>query len=119
LENTISTGNKGKGIRSDCHVTLSLKSEGGIKLTLNSKVKVMYGKSIIRLAEEILAFYGIKHAEILIEDTGALPFVLAARIEAAIRQLIPTELEFLPAMLPQNTYSTKKDRHRFSRLYLP
>lgn len=119
MENTISTGNKGKGIRSDCHVTLSLKSEGGIKLTLNSKVKVMYGKSIIRLAEEILAFYGIKHAEILIEDTGALPFVLAARIEAAIRQLIPTELEFLPAMLPQNTYSTKKDRHRFSRLYLP
>jgi len=119
LENTISTGNKGKGIRSDCHVTLSLKSEGGIQLTLNSKVKVMYGKSIIRLAEEILAFYGITHAEILIEDTGALPFVLAARIEAAIRKLIPTNLEFLPPLLPQNTYSTTKDRHRFSRLYLP
>ena len=37
------TGNKGKGVRSDCFVTLELTGEGGIHLLIESKVIVMYG----------------------------------------------------------------------------
>jgi len=114
-----STGNKGKGIRSDCFVTLELKTEGGISLRLESKVGVMYGESIRQQALGILQFFGIKNASLSIEDQGALPFAIAARIEAAVRKLVRTDKDYLLPMLGSNNYSTARDRNRFSRLYLP
>ena len=113
------TGNKGKGIRSDCQVVLELRQAGGIEIQLNSKVKVMYGESILRMFNEILSFYNISDALLQIEDSGALDFVLAARLEAAIRKLTGSSKEYLPELLHQNRYQTAKDRDRFSRLYLP
>ena len=112
-------GNKGKGVRSDCFVTLELKKKGGVDIQLESKVKVLYGKSIISIAIEVLKHFDIKNAKLLIEDFGALPFVIAARLEATIKQIIKTDKDFLPPMLKQNNYETQKDKFRFSRLYLP
>ncbi len=119
MAQTASAGNKGKGVRSDCFVTIELTDQGGIHLQLESKVNVMYGEDIKKEALAILDFFGIKNAIVKIEDSGALSLVIAARIEAAIKKLIPTEKEFLPDMLAENQYSTPKDRNRFSRLYLP
>ena len=48
-----------------------------------------------------------------------MPFVIAARLESAIKKLTETELEYLPELLEENKYSTTSDRFRFSRLYLP
>jgi citrate lyase subunit beta/citryl-CoA lyase len=79
----------------------------------------MYGLSIRTLAEEVLSFYGILDAKLLIEDSGALPLVIAARLEAAIKLAVPSEKEFLFPMLTENRYVTARDRNRFSRLYLP
>ncbi|MDP4281950.1 MAG: aldolase/citrate lyase family protein [Bacteroidota bacterium] len=115
----ITTGNKGKSVRSDCFVTLELKESGSNEFILESKVGVLYGNSIHKLVVEMLEFYGIRNAFLKIEDSGALPFVLMARIEAAIKKSIQSEKEFLPAMLASNDYSTAKDRNRISRLYLP
>jgi citrate lyase subunit beta / citryl-CoA lyase len=115
----ITTGNKGKTVRSDCFVTLGLKESGGHEILLESKVEVMYGAANRILASSILTFFGIENATLKIEDSGALPLVLAARIEAAIQKLIPSGKEFLMEMLPENQYATLRDRNRFSRLYLP
>lgn len=115
----ITTGNKGKTVRSDCFVTLELKESGGTEILLESKVEVMYGNANRKLAAEMLSFFGIQHASIKIEDSGALPLVLSARIEAAIKKGISSDKEFLPELLPENQYTTTKDRNRFSRLYLP
>ena len=52
-------------------------------------------------------------------DSGALPFVISARLESAIKQLIETDLEYLPDLIPENCYPTERDRFRFARLYLP
>jgi len=112
-------GNKGKGVRSDCFVTLELTDQGGITLQIESKVAVMYGESIRKETVEILDFFGIKNASLKIEDSGALPLILAARIEAAIKKLISSDKEYLFPVLPENKYSTTKERNRFSRLYLP
>jgi citrate lyase subunit beta/citryl-CoA lyase len=79
----------------------------------------MYGSSIRELVHSMTAFFGITDAEIELKDSGALPFVLMARIEAAIKALISTDKEYLPEMIPENKYSSKTDRCRFSRLYLP
>jgi citrate lyase subunit beta/citryl-CoA lyase len=119
MDTTISIGNKGKGVRSDCSVTLTLTNKNGIDLQIDSKVKSLFGKQIEQLARQILAFYEIENAILLVEDSGALPFVMAARIEAAVRKLITTEKEFLLPMLEQNLYQTVRERNRFSRLYLP
>jgi len=112
-------GNKGKGVRSDCHVTLELTETGGIQVELISKVESMYGDDIRKLISDIFLYYKIEHALALIEDTGALSPVLAARLEAAIRQLTNSDKEFLLPMLAENEYETSRERNRFSRLYLP
>jgi len=113
------TGNAGPKIRSDCEITLELKDKGGIKINLISKVKTLYGDSIINLASEILDFYSFKNCILNVIDSGALPFVISARIEAAIKKVIHTDLDFLPEFNQKNFYSTEHDRFRFSRLYLP
>jgi citrate lyase subunit beta / citryl-CoA lyase len=112
-------GNSGPKIRSDCEIVLEQRSGGGINIDLTSKVKVLYGESIKKLVAEVLDYFGIKHADVKINDSGALPFVIAARIESAVKQLIDTDLEYLPEFHEKNNYSTTRDRFRFSRLYLP
>jgi citrate lyase subunit beta/citryl-CoA lyase len=119
MDEIITTGNKGKTVRSDCFVTFALKGSGGLEILLESKVEVMYGEANRKLAKDVLDFFGIKNALLKIEDSGALPLVLTARIEAAIKKLVPSEKEFLPDILPQNQYDTANNRNRFSRLYLP
>jgi citrate lyase subunit beta/citryl-CoA lyase len=113
------SGNAGPGVRSDCEVTLELKNSGGVVTKLTSKVRSLYGESIQNLIKDILTYYKIRNACVLIDDSGALPFVIAARTEAAIRQLIETDLEYLPDFLIQNSHTVRRDRFRFARLYLP
>lgn len=120
MNNSYATsGNSGPKVRSDCEMALELRNEGGIIIDLISKVRVLYGESIKKLCIEILNLFGIRDAMLKVNDSGALPFVIAARLESAIRLLIDTELEYLPVMAEENWYSTSYDRFRFSRLYLP
>ena len=112
-------GNRGKGIRSDCHITLELTERDGIQLELISKVESMYGDDIRKLLYEILAFYEVEHAHLLVEDSGAITPVIAARMEAAIRQLTNSEKEYLLPVFSENLYQTERERNRISRLYLP
>jgi len=120
MSNTIAkAGNNGDKDRSDCFITLELTSIGGLNIDIISKVKVLYGESILILCESMLRFFGIKNATVKVEDKGALPFVIAARIEAAIKQLIQTDKEFLPEMLIENKNTTTREQPRITRLYLP
>ena len=55
-----------------------------------------------------------------VEDQGALDFVLAARIEAAVKRAgMGGSATFLPASGPGWDARTTRDRFRRSRLYLP
>jgi citrate lyase subunit beta/citryl-CoA lyase len=112
-------GNSGPKIRSDCEITIELQAEGGILIELFSKVKALYGDSIINLTSEILDFFGVKNALVKITDSGALPFVISARLESVIKKLIKTDLEFLPEFINENQYTSTRDRFRFTRLYIP
>jgi citrate lyase subunit beta/citryl-CoA lyase len=115
----VTIGNKGKGVRSDCFISLELTDSGGIIIELTSKVKALYGKTIVEQVKDILNFFEIKNAKVSIEDSGALAFLIAARMEAAIKLLIQTDKEYLTPFLESNRYSTEKSRNRYSRLYLP
>ena len=112
-------GNHDKGVKSDCKAQFELLQDGGLQIDIKSKVQALYGKSIEKLAHEVLSFFDIENANLLIEDTGAVDFVLAARIEAAVKKVIETDKEFLLPVLDVNKNSTARNQFRFSRLYLP
>jgi citrate lyase subunit beta / citryl-CoA lyase len=116
---TAISGNSGPKVRSDCEIALELKSDGGISIDLISKVKSLYGDSIVSLAKEVLDYFGIKNASVKITDSGALPFVITARLESVVNKLISTQQQYLSPLLEENNYSTDRNRVRFSRLYLP
>ncbi len=118
--NKSSAGKRGAQIRSDCYLELEIKRTGGIKIEMKSKVESMYGDSIKEQLKEMCKYFNISHAEIILEDAGALPFTLAARFELAVKRIFPeSDKEFLLPMNEKNYQSTTKDRLRRSRLYLP
>ncbi|MGH7596413.1 MAG: aldolase/citrate lyase family protein [bacterium] len=113
-------GSRGEQVRSDCFIELEIKNSGGVRVQLKSKVAALYGDSNKRLIAEMCKYFGIKHAHVNIEDSGALPFVIAARFEAALKRLLPgLKAEFLLPMHEKSFSTTSKDRLRRSRLYLP
>jgi citrate lyase subunit beta / citryl-CoA lyase len=119
MNNKSISGNAGPKIRSDCEMILQLRGEGGIVIDLKSKVQVLYGASIRKLCTDILVFFGIRDALLAVNDSGALDWVIGARLESAVKQLINTDLEYLPAFREENKYQTASGRFRFSRLYIP
>jgi len=113
-------GKRGENIRSDCYFEIEIKNSGGIKLEINSKVSSMYGDSIKKQIEGICSFFKIKNAQIYYEDSGALPFVIAARLELSVKRINPgLEDEYLIPFNSKNLYKSSKERLRRSRLYLP
>lgn len=120
MKTSIATaGNLGKKVRSDCHISLEIKAEGGHQIDIESKVNVMFGDSNKALISDILKHFGVEHAHVVVKDAGALPFVLAARLEACIKKLQDSKASYLPDALDENSAATAKDKQRFSRLYLP
>jgi citrate lyase subunit beta / citryl-CoA lyase len=112
-------GNRGPKVRSDCWIKVSTGKSNGVSVTLKSKVKALYGNAIETLLKDILTFFGIDHADVEVEDSGAVPFVLMARMEAALADLNLTKnKKYLPDWLFPVPESSR-DRFRRSRLYLP
>src|SRR5579863_9345146 len=112
-------GHYGKDVRSDLHVAIEPRDSGGLEITLESRVGLYYGSSILSQTRQVLETLGVKHARISIHDEGALPFVISARIEAAAKRAgwggdqraLPEKIA-----LPE---PTTRDRLRRTRLYLP
>ncbi|HDP98648.1 MAG TPA: citrate lyase ACP [bacterium] len=117
---TAESGRRGPDVRSDCWIRITLADDGGVQLNVNSKIKVMYGSSVENLAKQGLAQLGIRHASVEIDDNGALPFVIMARLECAARRLKTNQTgEWLPEFRDSCQGATARERFRRSRLYLP
>ena len=113
-------GRMDEATRSDCLVEVEPKTRGGITLELESKVDSLYGDSIRAELAEVCAALGLGHAAFRITDQGALPYVLGARIEAAIKRALPGIVkEYLPRGAAREKLSRIKGRLRRTRLYLP
>ncbi len=112
-------GHWGKDIRSDLHVAIEPRDAGGIELGFESRVAPYYGEAILAQARQVLDALGVKNSKISIHDEGALPYVIAARIETAVRRAgLANNNKALPEKIALPAASTK-DRLRRSRLYLP
>ena len=112
-------GHWGKEVRSDVHVAFEARGGGGIEIVLESRVAPYFGTAILEQTRQVLDELGVKHARVAIHDEGALPFVIAARIESAARRAgAALGKRSLPEQHPLPPPS-QKDRLRRSRLYLP
>ena len=112
-------GRAGDDVRSDLYVSFEERGSGGIEIGLRSRVELYYGEVIRRQVHDVLRTLGVEHALIEIVDEGALPFVIAARIEAAVRR---ARLAQRKSVLPESVTlaaPSPRDRLRRSRLYLP
>ncbi|MFA5803454.1 MAG: aldolase/citrate lyase family protein [Melioribacteraceae bacterium] len=114
-----SAGRTGTNIRSDCHIKVIIMTKGGINIDLKSKVESLYGNSIRTQITDILKYLGVMNAKLYVEDQGAVPFVIAARVEAAVRRADPQINNNLLIGDRKYTKDFSRDHSRRTRLYLP
>jgi citrate lyase subunit beta / citryl-CoA lyase len=113
------SGNRGPSVRSDCYVHIRPATSGGIQINLKSRNEKLFGNLVREQIAEMLTFFGIPHAEVYMEDSGALPYVIAARIEAALSRISSLPGPYFLSNSPVKHHSTSRDNIRRSRLYLP
>ena len=105
-------GTEAKG---DCIATVT--SEKGPKLSVTTKAAQLLEGGLRKLAEETLSRMGVGDACLDLADAGSLDYVVAARIEAAVRVARPDDAV---AIAPQvERQLSAADRPRRSRLYAP
>ncbi len=116
-------GRRGEDVRSDAWIAAE---EGPVEVAVTSKVSTLYGDDIRAVVQAVMQAMDVE-ARATVEDQGAVPFVLAARTEAALRAAghgrdLPAG--DLRAALAAGIRGVERppptrDRLRRSRLYLP
>jgi citrate lyase subunit beta/citryl-CoA lyase len=113
-------GRAGGEVRSDLRITVESRDSGGVQIDLQSRVALYYGDNIRQQIQDMLRTLGVDHIYVSLIDEGALPFVIAARLEAASKRAGLSEgKQALPDNIARLAEPSAKDRLRRSRLYLP
>jgi citrate lyase subunit beta/citryl-CoA lyase len=107
-------------VRSDVWVEVEPRERGAVQVELRSRVAVYYGDAIRAQVREVLHALGASHARVTVDDSGALPFVIAARVEAALaRSGAPLRGDARPRRMVATPAPSSRGRLRRSRLYVP
>jgi citrate lyase subunit beta/citryl-CoA lyase len=105
-------GSEAKG---DCTAEVRPAADGGIEV--ETKSAELLGNGIRAIARETLSDLAADGVAICVAEYGALDYVIAARIEAAVRAADPDGTRILiPAV---GRRGSERDRPRRSRLYAP
>ena len=104
--------------RSDLLVSVYGDDSGELILDIQSKVEAFYGPSIRKTVADALSTFGFESGRVEVNDRGALPFVIRARLETALRRA-GFKGDGLIQRKRGKRRSTERDRLRRSRLYLP
>ncbi len=79
------TGMAGTLESSDVRITVS-PNDSGIKVDLRSQVKTQFGDQMEKLILETLNELGVKEANVVVDDKGALDCVIKARLLTAVHR---------------------------------
>jgi citrate lyase subunit gamma (acyl carrier protein) len=69
---------------SDAFIQVEPNGDNGIEISLESSVEELYAEDIINLIKETLEKMGIQSIKVIVQDKGALDFVIKARLQSAI-----------------------------------
>ncbi len=112
MQTDFSAGNAGPKVKADCLVTF-VPGEGSLEVEIRGEADHAPLEQAVRMTAERLGVAG----KVTVEDAGAMPFVAAARFEAAARKALGAGLPPLPPAADHA--ASPKVRPRRSRLYLP
>ncbi len=70
---------------SDVLVTVDLNVTG-IEVIIESKLKKMFGKLMEKAVREVLSEMKVENTKVLVQDFGALDFVIKGRTRTAVRR---------------------------------
>lgn len=113
MSDKASCGYSGPKVKSDCRVSYET-SDTELSIVISSE------KSAITLEDAIrntAGRMGISRGIVEVEDSGAAPFVAAARFEAAARKVLGNDFMSLPPA--RNIQPSGRNIPRRSRLYVP
>lgn len=103
---------------SDCCITYE-QTSSKLNVEVHSKVQSMYGDAIYDQVLQVCSDLTIDTGRMIVQDNGALPFVIQARVETVIRQAVPNQYHRSLPPLKDHFYPSSKNRFRRSRLYIP
>ena len=107
-------GRSGTDAKGDCIVEVRSKDGGGIAVeTRNTE---LLERGLYAAIEETVERLGVRDVSVEVKDLGALDYVIAARIETAVRAVRPETAPITPAV---HRAPSERDRPRRSRLYAP
>ncbi len=104
----------GSDARGDCRVTVAPAKSPALDVATDDPK--LFERGIREVVDETLAQLGRVKAAVFVADKGALDYVIAARVEAAVRIAFPEAAVLAPAL--RRSPSTH-DAPRRSRLYAP
>ena len=78
------TASAGEFAKNDVKITVSPAADGRIHIDISSIVLTQYGDQIENAIREVMARLQVQSAVVMVEDKGALDFVIKARTEAAL-----------------------------------
>ena len=114
-------------LKSDCAVAFTPGSTA-LSIRVASSVGVLFGRAIEATARTAAGEFGVATGELAVEDDGALDYVIAARVEAAVRNAgfhrvakpeSPGRKTVDAGAIESGSVTTAKTRRRRSRLYIP
>jgi len=105
----------GSDAKGDC--TAIATSESGPKLSVTTKAAELLETGLRTIAERTLADLDVADASIELADAGALDYVVAARIETAVRAVHGDAAKPIVPTVERTVFDA--DRPRRSRLYAP
>ncbi len=111
-------GPSGEKIRSDLVVRYE-PGAGPLELELTSKVGYLYGAAIEAAVHRVAGALGATTGTLMIEDFGALEWVILARMETCLRRAGFEGPPVLPEPAPNAGAARERGRLRRSRLYVP
>jgi len=114
-------GRRGDKVRGDVWMGFHPADSGGLQLDFTSKLESMYGQNTRELLLALCSEAGVEHGTLFVEDKGAYPFVLRARLESLLQQVLDDTALRLPHQptLGEGLPPVEPKRMRRSRLYLP
>jgi len=108
-----SCGYSGPKVKSDCRISYEC-SDTELRVVLSGEKSATVLEDAIRETADRM---GISGGTVEVEDSGAAPFVAAARFEAAARKVLGNDFPLLPPAL--NVEPSGRNIPRRSRLYVP
>jgi len=109
----------GSDAKGDCRISAAPAKVTAVEVTTGDPH--LFERGIREVVDETLAKLGRVRADVAVADQGALDYVLAARVEAAVRLMSPgTGAQAPKAIVPETRRRpSEQDAPRRSRLYAP